>query len=119
MGAMQTNEKEPEQKEWAASVRLEFPKLHSGTHVNISGAAVTEHAKNRAHAIKLLEFLSGDVAQHMYAATNFEYPVKPGVEWDPRVRSWGAFTPDDTPLAAIAMNRATASKIMDRVGYDN
>ena len=36
MGKMATNEKNPEQKEWANAVRLLFPKLgKKGTHVNI------------------------------------------------------------------------------------
>lgn len=120
MGAMATNEKNPEQKDWAAAVRIVFAdKKGPGTHVNISGAAVTEHAKNRENAIKLLEFLSGDLAQEMYAAKNFEYPVKPGVPLDPMVASWGGFKADPISLEEIAKQRATASKIMDRVGFDN
>jgi iron(III) transport system substrate-binding protein len=116
---METNEKNPEQKEWANSVRLLFPKLGGrGTHVNISGVAMTKYAKNKLNAKKLLEFLSSSVAQKMYAEQNFEYPVKPGVAWSSRVKSWGTFLPSDVNLATIAKHRLKATKIMDIVNFD-
>ncbi|MBI2586446.1 MAG: Fe(3+) ABC transporter substrate-binding protein [Rhodospirillales bacterium] len=119
MGAMQTNDKHPEQKEWAASVRVVFPNQGDrGTHVNISGAGVTKNAKNRDNAVKLLEFLSGELAQKLYAAKNFEYPVKTGVEWDPMVASWGRFQADKINIVEIAKHRADASKLVDKTGFD-
>jgi iron(III) transport system substrate-binding protein len=119
MGAMATNDKKPEQKEWSAAVNVLFPdQLGRGTHVNISGAAVTKYAKNRANAIKLLEFLSDDFAQKMYAEQNFEYPVKPGVKWHPLVESWGNFKADKLNLNEIVKLRGLAAKIMDRVDFD-
>jgi len=119
MGAMATNEKKPEQKTWAAAVKVLFPGQNGrGTHVNISGAAVTEHAKNKANAVKLLEFLSENFAQKMYADQNFEYPVKAGVAWHPLVASWGRFKADKINLDEIAKYRSTAAKIMDRVDFD-
>ena len=54
---------------------------------------MTKHAKNKDNAKKLLEFLSDNVAQKMYADQNFEYPVKSGVAWSPMVKSWGSFLP--------------------------
>ena len=119
MGAMATNEKKPVQKTWAAAVNVLFPgQSDRGTHVNISGAAITEHAKNKANAIKLLEFLSKNFAQKMYADQNFEYPVKAGVAWHPLVASWGKFKADKINLNKIAKYRSTAAKIMDRVDFD-
>ena len=119
MGNMATNDKKPVEKEWAASVRIVFPnQAGRGTHVNISGAAVTEHAKNRANAVRLLEFLSGDFAQKMYAEQNFEYPVKAGVEWHPMVAGWGKFKADAVNLDDIARHRAAAAKLVDRVNFD-
>ena len=120
MGKMATNEKRPEQKEWAAAVRIIFPNQDGrGTHVNISGAAVTKSAKHRDDAVKLIEYLSGDAAQAIYAQRNFEYPVKPGVPLLPLVASWGDFKADSTLLSVIAEYRITASKIMDRVAFDH
>lgn len=119
MGKMATNEKEPEQKEWAKSVNLIFPNQKDrGAHVNISGAGVTNSAKNKENAIKLLEFLSGDEAQKLYAMGNFEYPVKSGVDLHPLVASWGDFKADPIFLSKVAEQRAEASKIMDEVGFN-
>ena len=57
MGKMETNDKEPEQKEWAASVRIIFPNVEDrGSHVNLSGAVLLKHAPNKENALKLIEF---------------------------------------------------------------
>jgi len=119
MGKMATNEKKPEQQEWAKAVRIIFPNQDGrGTHVNISGAAVTKSAKHKANAIKLIEYLSGDAAQKIYAEQNFEYPVQEGVPLHPLVASWGEFTTDKISLADVAKHRATASRLVDITAYD-
>ena len=120
MGKMQTNEKQPEQKQWAAAVNVIFPnQAGRGAHVNISGAGVTKSAKNKTGAIKLIEFLSGAAAQKIYAEGNFEYPVKAGVKLHPIVAAWGTFKADQTFLSKIAEHRVTATRIMDKVRFDN
>jgi len=120
MGKMETNEKDPEQKEWAKSVKLLFPNSEDrGSHVNLAGVVLAKHAPNKDNAVKLIEFLSGGNAQQIYAETNFEYPVTPGVEVSDRVKSWGDLTPDTLSLAEIAKHRKTASELVDKVGFDN
>ena len=119
MGKMATNEKKPEQKKWAEAVRVVFLNQGGrGNHINISGAAVTRNAKNQAHAVKLIEFLSGDFAQKIYASQNFEYPAKVGVAIDPLVKSWGDFKADTVSLEKIATLRATASRLVDKVRFN-
>ncbi len=118
IGAMQFNEAEPEQKDWAAAIGVVFPNQNGrGTHVNVSGAGIAKHAKNRDEAVKLLEFLSGDWAQEYYSASNYEYPVKPGVKWSEAVESWGRFKADETPLTEVAKQVPVAIKLYDRAGY--
>jgi len=120
MGKMATNEKSPEQKDWAKSVRIIFPNQEGrGTHVNISGAGVTRSAKNKANAMALIEFLSNDAAQKIYAERNFEYPVKAGVKLHPLVASWGTFKADAVHLDKVGSYRTEATKIMDRVRFNN
>jgi len=120
MGKMATNEKDPVQKKWAQSVTIIFPNQNDrGTHVNISGAAVTTAAKNKANAVKLIEFLSSDQAQKIYAEANFEYPIKPGVALHPMVASWGTFKADKAYLSLIANQRMVASKLVDQVSFNN
>ena len=119
MGKMATNEKKPEQKDWARAIRVQFLDQDGpGQHVNISGAGVIRDAKNREEAVRLIEFLSGDIAQGMYASSNFEYPVKPGVATDPLVEALGQFRADTLPLIDIARHRKAASRLVDRVRFE-
>ncbi len=119
LGKMLTNDKKPEQKQWAASVRLIFPNQSGrGTHVNISGAGIIKHSKRKALAVKLIEYLTSDEAQKIYAEQNFEYPVKAGVALHPIVKAWGTFKADKISLSEVAKHRSEASKMMDRVHFD-
>ena len=120
MGKMQTNEKKPEQKDWAGSVRLIFPDMpNGGAHMNVSGMAMAKHAPNRAHAQKLMEFLVSREAQEIYAEVNFEYPIRQDVAASNRVKSWGDFTPDKLPLDRIAAQRKRASELVDEVSFND
>ena len=120
MGKMATNTKDPVQKEWAKSVNIIFPNQNDrGAHVNVSGAAITKSAKNKANAVKLVEFLSGNTAQKIYAESNFEYPVKAGVTLHPLVASWGTFKADKAYLSKIANQRTQATKLVDQVAFNN
>ena len=110
---------DPEQKAWADAVNIVFPTFETGgTHLNISGVAMTKSAPNKDNALKFMEWLTSDAAQKIYAETNYEFPVKAGVERSDLVKSWGEFTPDTTPLADIAKARAAALKIMETVDFD-
>jgi iron(III) transport system substrate-binding protein len=88
-----------------------------GTHVNISGAGVTAHSKNRAEAIKLVEFLTSPEAQQMFADSNFEYPANPQANVNPVIGKWGKFKQDDTNVAAAGEYQAAATRLADRAGY--
>ena len=89
----------------------------TGTHVNVSGAGVTAHAKNRANAVKFVEFLSGPEAQQMFADLAFEYPANPQAIANPVVARWGTFKQDDINIAAAGELQAAAVKLADRAGY--
>jgi iron(III) transport system substrate-binding protein len=103
----------------AEKVALIFPNQGDrGTHVNISGIAITKAAKNLAIARKFVEYLSGDEAQALYAEQNNEYPVKPGIPVAGVVASWGPFKTDAKNLGEIARMVGPAVKIVDRVRYD-
>ncbi|MDG4721055.1 MULTISPECIES: Fe(3+) ABC transporter substrate-binding protein [Thalassospira] len=108
-----------EQRTWAESVNIVFPNQNDrGMSMNISGMSLIKSAPNRDNAVKLMEFLTGDVAQQIYAEVNYEYPVKPGVEWAENVKSWGTFKADELPLAEIARLSPDAIKMVDQIGYN-
>ena len=89
----------------------------TGTHVNISGGGVTAHARHRAGAIKLLEFLTSPEAQQMFADANFEFPANPQAGLNPVVARWGKFRQDDVNVAAAGEFQAAATRVADRAGY--
>ncbi|MCQ9122335.1 iron ABC transporter substrate-binding protein [Rodentibacter pneumotropicus] len=114
-GKMLDDEK---QKVWAESAVINFPAGKYGTHVNISGVALAKYSPNKENAVKLVEYLSGEKAQKLYAQLNHEYPVKPGVEPSELVKGWGSFTPDTLKLETIAKNYEKALKLVDEVKFD-
>lgn len=112
--------KDDEQKEWADSVRIEFPTFtNGGTHMNISGVAMAKHAPNRENALKLMEFLASEQGQKIYAEINAEYPVLGTVKPSPLVEGWGEFERDKIGLTEIAANRKASVQIVERIGFDN
>ena len=120
MGKMLTDEKHPEQKEWANSVKMLFPSSNDrGTHMNVSGAVLAKNAPNKDNGLKLIEFLASDKGQSMYAEVNHEYPTKYGIAWSDLVESWGKFKADPIPLNKIAILRKAASEMIDKVGFDD
>lgn len=119
LGLMKTNEKDPEEKDWAAAVKVLFPNsADRGTHVNISGMALAKNAPNKDNAVKLMEFLASDEAQTIYAEKVFEYPVGPHAKPSEIVAGFGAIKPDTLPLTEIAANRKIASELVDKVGLN-
>ena len=107
------------QKPWADAVNINFPnQTNRGSHINVSGAVITKYAKNPENALKLIEHMTDNKAQNMYASLNMEYPVKPGVKLSSLVASWGSFKEDSLPLDEISKYRPLALKLIDEVKFD-
>ncbi|WP_425341036.1 Fe(3+) ABC transporter substrate-binding protein [Agrobacterium larrymoorei] len=120
VGLMLTNDQEPEEKVWANSVKVIFPNAEDrGTHVNISGVAMTKYAPNRENAMKLMEFLASGEAQEIYAKQVFEYPVLPSAQPSDVVKGFGLIKPDTLSLTEIAAHRKEASELVDEVGFND
>jgi len=106
------------EKQAAAQVAVFWPDVQTtGVHVNVSGAGVTAHARQRDNAIKLLEFLASDQAQRWYAEVNSEYPVNPAIPPSATLKSWGEFKADTLNVAKLGELNAAAVKLMDRAGW--
>ncbi len=119
-GKMRTNEENPEQKKWEESVKILFPNNDGrGVHVDISGMAMAKYAPNSENALALMEFLASAKGQEIYAEQVFEYPVLPGSKLSEIVKSFGEMRPDNISLETIAKNAAEASKLVDRVAFDD
>lgn len=120
LGKMMTNDKKPAEKAWANAVNIIFPNQSDrGAHVNVSAAAVTKSAKHLKEAVAFIEFLASNNAQRIFAAENFEYPLKEGIALDPLVASWGTFKADDRNMGEIVALHSEAARMMDRVAFDH
>jgi iron(III) transport system substrate-binding protein len=120
VGLMRSGKGGPEQEKWAAAIKVLLPTFEGGgTQVNVSGASIAKHSPNKAAAVRFLEYLVSDEAQKIYAEANYEYPVKPGAPIDPIIAKLGTLTVDPLSLADIARQRGVASKLVDKVGFDN
>ncbi len=102
----------------AGKVKLFWPNQSGrGAHMNISGAGILKHAPHKEAAVKLLEYLASDEAQHWYAETNHEYPVKAGIEISATLASWGEFKADGLNLNQLGEHNTAAVLLMDRAGW--
>ena len=105
-------------REVVASVGVLFPNQGDrGTHVNISGAGVTAHARHRSEAIKLLEFFSSPKGQRLFADINHEFPVNEEIAPSPIVAGWGSFKADGLELATLGVYNGDAIRLADEFGW--
>ncbi|MGB4875498.1 MAG: Fe(3+) ABC transporter substrate-binding protein [Candidatus Competibacter sp.] len=117
LGGM-VNSSDESEKQAAAKVAVFWPDAKTtGVHVNVSGAGVTAHARNRANAIQLLEFMAAEAAQRWYAETNNEYPVNPAIAPSATLKAWGEFKADTLNVAKLGELNPTAVRLMDRAGW--
>jgi len=109
-----------EDKEIVQNLGVVFPGQEdngSGTHVNISGAGVLKHAKNKEAAIKFLEYLTTDKAQAYFANGNNEYPVVEGVVVNDVVEAHRKFKAQDINVRAYGEYQTNAKKIFDEIKF--
>ncbi|MBF0214753.1 MAG: extracellular solute-binding protein, partial [Magnetococcales bacterium] len=83
----------------------------TGTHINVSGAGVTKHAKHPEAARKLLEWLSTPEAQSLFAELNLEFPANPAVKPDATVASWGTFKGEALNVSLAGKFQADAVRL--------
>lgn len=102
----------------AEATALVFPDQDgAGTHVNISGAGVARYAPNRENAVRFLEYLASDEAQHIFADANSEYPAVARVRPGEVVARYATFKADPTPVSVYGERQAEAQALLDRAGW--
>ncbi len=117
LGAM-LNSSDKSQREIAESVKLFWPNQSDrGAHFNVSGIGVTNSAKNKDEAVKLIEFLTSPQSQSWYAEVNNEYPVLSDVKVSSTLGAWGTFKSDSIDMNVLGKGNADAVKAMDRAGW--
>jgi len=105
-------------REVAEALGLFWPNQDGrGAHVNVSGAAITQHAKHPEAAERLLEFMANAESQTWYGEVNLEYPVTDDAQISDLLKSFGEFKGDSLNLSRLGENNREAVKLMDRAGW--
>ena len=111
----------PADKAVIERVGVVFPNQQSwGTHVNVAGGAVARYAKNKANAVKFLEYLVSPDAQNHFANGNNEWPVVKGLKLEnPALQAMtgGSFKSELVPISSVGMNQTRVQQMLDRVGF--
>ena len=89
----------------------------TGTHVNVSAAAVTTHAPNSEGAQRLLEWLATD-GQQQFSDANFEYPADPAVQPTAVVAAWGDFSANLGAVKQLGDLNPRAVDLLSEAGYE-
>ncbi|MGE6792290.1 iron(III) transport system substrate-binding protein [Pseudomonas guineae] len=89
-----------------------------GVHVNLAGAGVTKYAPHADAAQKLLEWMTTEEAQALFAGLNQEFPANPKVPASKEVQAWGSFKADAIPVEVAGKRQAEAIMLMDRAGWN-
>lgn len=109
----------PEDRAVTEKIGVVFPNQQTwGTHLNIAGAAVARHARNKANAVKFVEYLASDQAQIYFADGNNEWPAVPGIKVsNPALEALGSFKSETIPVLTAGKNQTQVQQMLDRVGF--
>lgn len=83
---------------------------------NVSGIAWVKQSNKQAEVKKLIEFLTSNDGQHMFAQLNREYPVKPGVKTDEMLPASDSIKVADVPMTTLGQHRSRSIDIIEAVG---
>ena len=119
IGLLLSSEKEEERKA-GESVSVFFPNQEEnqrGTHVNISGVAITKNSPNKDNAVMLINYLLSEDAQKTYVNNSYEYSVNKNVKPSKIVQDWGEFKIDNLDLNSLGVYREDAVNVFDETGW--
>ena len=110
--------KNEEERKAISDIGIIFPNQETtGTHTNISGAAIVKHAPNYNNAVLLLEYLSSLKAQEAYAHKNYEFPVNPDASLPEFLSQWPKFKIDSLDLNSLGYYNQAAVELMEKESW--
>tara|TARA_B100000287_G_scaffold415445_1_gene449047 strand:- start:719 stop:1726 length:1008 start_codon:yes stop_codon:yes gene_type:complete len=113
------NSKDKADREVAKKLKVFFPNQNGrGTHINVSGAAVTASSKNKKEAIRFLEFLTEKDSQKTFSESNYEYPLDYQNTESKILKDWGKFRADNLDLTILGEKNSDAVKLFDLAGWE-
>jgi iron(III) transport system substrate-binding protein len=116
-GMLSASEKQSDRSAYQ-KVGILFPENNGiGSHVNISGAAITSSAKNKVCAVKFIEFLTTQKAQKIYADINYEYPIRTDMRAGALLDSWGNLIADTKSIHQLPLFHQQAKQIIAETNW--
>lgn len=108
-----------EERLTAAKTSVSFPdQLTTGTHINISGAAVSSTSKSPELAVQFIEFLATPEGQGLLTSETKEYPIVAGSADPAGLDLLPGFKQSDYPLTDLGPYQSEAQAIFDRAGWN-
>lgn len=87
-----------------------------GVIMNAAGIGVVKHATHVEAATRLVQFLTSQEGQKLFADLNKEYPLHQAVEPDPALPPRESFRVAQVPLARLAELREPSMRLIETVG---
>ena len=87
-------------------------------HKNISGVALTKHAKNKDLAIKLIEYMLEEKAQRIFADNNSEFPIRVDITMLELIGPIRKYYTDNYSLQEMIQERNTVSQLVSEVEFN-
>ena len=113
------NSSDKNDRDVADKLKVFFPNQKGrGTHINVSGGAVTASSKNKKEAIKFLEFLTEIENQKIFSESNYEYPLDYKDATAGIFSEWGNFKADKMELSILGLKNTEAVKLFDIAGWE-
>jgi len=113
------NSSDKKDREVAKQLHVFFPNQNDrGTHINVSGGAVTASSKNENEAIKFLEFLTEEQNQKVFSQSNYEYPLDYQSTKAETLMRWGKFKAEEIDLSILGHKNTEAVKLFDLAGWE-
>ena len=85
-------------------------------HVNISAAGMTQSAKNKSEAKRLIEYLASSKGSSALAGPTYEYPLR-GRGSSKELNAFGSFVPDNVSISDLGKTQKRAVEIMAQNGW--
>ena len=113
------NSKDKADREVAKKLKVFFPNQNGrGTHINVSGGAVTASSKNKKEAVRFIEFLTEKDSQKTFSESNYEYPLDYQNTESNILKGWGKFRADNLDLTILGEKNSDAVKLFDLAGWE-
>ncbi|MFT6083211.1 MAG: iron(III) transport system substrate-binding protein [Alphaproteobacteria bacterium] len=89
--------------------------MTDGIYANVSGIMLSKYAQNTDNALKLIEFMTKQTAQKIFAEHDLEFPLNPHVAAKSEIFKSGTDNIASIPLDEIAENRQEALELIYKI----